>query len=225
MPISPRPRPKPPRAPAPRWERRKESRPAELIEAALELFVERGYAATRLEDIAAHAGVSKGTLYLYFASKEELFKALVRQSIVPLIETFGQGIAQSDAPSSELLRLCFFGWWSKIGATRLSGISKMIVAEARNFPDMARFFQKEVVTPGSRVLAAILERGIARGEFRPIDVEVAVNLWMAPIALKAIWSHSIAPCCAPELVIDPERFLNAHLEFVLRALAPEKALT
>lgn len=206
----------------PRWERRKESRHAELIDAALELFVARGYDATRLEDIAARAGVSKGTLYLYFAGKEELFKALVSETIVPLIHSFGEGIARSRAPSDELLHRFFFGWWSKVGATRLSGIAKMIVAEARNFPDMARFFQEEVITPASRVLASILERGIASGEFRPVDVEVAVNLWMSPIALKAIWSHSIGPCCAPELAIEPERFLNAHLEFVLSALAPGK---
>lgn len=204
----------------PRWERRKESRHGELIDAALELFVARGYAATRLEDIAARAGVSKGTLYLYFAGKEELFKALVSETIVPLIQSFGEGIARSRAPSDELLRRFFFGWWSKVGATKLSGIAKMMVAEAHNFPDMARFFQEEVITPASQVLAAILDRGIARGEFRPVDVEVAVNLWMAPIALKAIWSHSIGPCCASELTIEPDRFLSAHLEFVLRALAP-----
>ena len=204
----------------PRWERRKESRPAELIDAALELFVARGYDATRLEDIAARAGVSKGTLYLYFEGKEDLFKALVRQTIVPLIRSFGEGIARSQAPSDELLRDFFFGWWSKVGATKLSGVAKMIVAEARNFPDMARFFQREAITPAAQILATIIRRGISRGEFRPVDVEAAVNLWMAPIALKAIWSHSIGPCCDPKLTIDPERFLATHLEFVLCALAP-----
>ena len=88
---------------APRWERRKESRPAELLAAALELFVERGYAATRLDDIASRAGVSKGTLYLYFSNKHELFEALVRETIVPKLEQFRAEIEASEEPAAELV--------------------------------------------------------------------------------------------------------------------------
>src|SRR5690606_28608174 len=98
---------------SPRWTRRKEARPGELLEAALELFVERGFASTRLDEVAARAGVSKGTLYLYFASKEDLFKAVVRQNIVPLIEAFERDVAASEAASPDLLRGFFEAWWTR----------------------------------------------------------------------------------------------------------------
>ena len=117
-------------AKTPRWERRKDARPQELLAAALDLFVERGFAATRLEDVARRAGVSKGTLYLYYANKEELFKAVVRDSIVPAIGDAEDTIAVYDGHSSELLRAILFGWWERVGGTKASGIVKLVMAEA-----------------------------------------------------------------------------------------------
>ncbi|HVL58280.1 MAG TPA: TetR/AcrR family transcriptional regulator, partial [Burkholderiaceae bacterium] len=166
---------------APRWERRKESRPAELLDAALELFVERGYAATRLDDVAARAGVSKGTLYLYYANKEELFRAVVTETIVPLIERFRDDVERSDAPASELLQRFFQEWWAQFGSTRLAGIAKLIIAEAGNFPEVARFFYDAVVRPNMALLATIVQRGVDRSEFRDVDVAAAVHVWMAPL--------------------------------------------
>ena len=206
----------------PRWERRKESRPAELLAAALDIFVERGFAATRLEEVARRAGVSKGTLYLYYESKEELFKAVVRETIVPLIRDKRRGVEQSAASSAELLLRFFREWWEHFGATRLAGIAKLIVAEAGNFPELARFFHEEVVRPNDEVLAAIVERGIARGEFAPIDVGAATHVWMAPLVLKAIAAHSLDTVCPCDELIEPERFLRAHVDFVMASLAPAK---
>ena len=202
----------------PRWERRKERRPGELLDAALDLFVERGFAATRLDDVAARAGVSKGTLYLYYASKDELFKAVVRENLVPLIENFRRDIEQSDAPGERLLRNFFEGWWSRVGATRLAGIVKLIVGEAGNFPELAQFFFEEVSQPNLQLLTDIIDRGIASGEFQSVDVEVAVHAWMSPLILKAIWTHSIQPCCPGAPEIPAERFLNAHLDLIMRCL-------
>jgi AcrR family transcriptional regulator len=204
---------------APRWVRRKESRPAELTAAALDVFVERGYAATRLEDVASRAGVSKGTLYLYFANKEELFKAVVRENIVPQIETFRDTVETSPAPPAELLERFFTGWWQGFGSTRLSGIAKLIVSEAGNFPEVARFFYEEVIRPNSELLALLVRRGVERGEFRPVDIDAAVHVWMAPLVMKAIFSHSIDPCCPPEHRIADERFLATHVGLVLASLA------
>lgn len=205
----------------PRWERRKQARPGELLDAALELFVDKGFAATRLEDVAARAGVSKGTLYLYFADKEDLLKAVVRGNLVPLLEAFRHEIEQSEAPSTGLLTLFFRRWWSSVGATPLAGICKLVVAESGNFPELARFFQEEVILPNAMLLASILRRGIAQGEFREIDVEAAVPLWISPLVLRAIWEHSITPCCPPGFDVPIERFLDAHLRFVLRSLRPD----
>src|SRR5450830_354499 len=123
--------------PKPRWERRKDARPQELLAAALDLFVERGFASTRLEDVARRAGVSKGTLYLYFTNKEELFKAVVRDSIVPVIGAAEDSIAGFEGHSADLLRKVLGDWWERLGATKASGITKLIMAEAGNFPDIA----------------------------------------------------------------------------------------
>lgn len=205
----------------PRWERRKESRPAELLAAALELFVERGYAATRLDDIASRAGVSKGTLYLYFANKEELFKALVRENIVALLDRFRAEIAESDAPSGELIGRFMQTWWSSFGGTRLGGIAKLMVAEAGNFPEVARFFHDEVIEPNGQLLGSILARGIARGEFRPIDVETAVHLWIAPLVVKAMWCHSFDLCRIAGAPIEPEHLIATHVELILATLRPD----
>jgi AcrR family transcriptional regulator len=207
----------------PRWERRKESRPAELLAAALEFFVERGYAATRLDEVAARAGVSKGTLYLYFPSKEDLFKAVVRETIVPQIDELRRSVDRADDDCAELLRSFFAQWWQRFGASRLGGIAKLIVAEAGNFPEVARFFQEEVIEPHSELLVAIIERGIRRGEFAPVDARLAAQLWIAPLALKAIWTHSMDALCPPDARLAPERLLQAHTEFVLAALRPQPA--
>jgi len=209
---------RPPRTP--RWERRKDARPGELLDAALDLFVEKGFAATRLDDVAARAGVSKGTLYLYYASKEDLFKAVVRQNIVPLIDAFRRDVAQSSAASSELLGEFFRQWWRSFGGTRLAGIAKLVVGEAGNFPELALFFQQEVVLPNAMLLASIVERGVRQGEFRPVDVDACIHLWMSPMVMRAIWEHSILPCCPSAAEVPIERFLAAHLDYVLGALEP-----
>jgi TetR/AcrR family transcriptional regulator len=206
-------------AQAPRWVRRKESRPAELLSAALDVFVERGYASTRLEDVAARAGVSKGTLYLYFATKEELFKAVVRENIVAQLERFREQVEHSEAPPAQLIEHFFAAWWAGFGSTRLSGIAKLIVSEAGNFPEVTRFFFDEVIRPNSELLAMLVARGVQRGEFRPVDVAAAVHVWMAPLVMKAIASRSIDPCCPAEHLISDERFLATHVELVLAALA------
>lgn len=205
----------------PRWERRKESRPAELLAAALELFVERGYAATRLDDIASRAGVSKGTLYLYFANKEELFKALVRENIVALLDRFRDEIAGSEAPAPVLIEQFLRSWWRDFGATRLSGIAKLILSEAGNFPEVAAFFHDEVIRPNGELLGSIVARGVARGEFRAIDAETASHLWIAPLVMKAMWSHSFDLCRVAGESLDPQRMLDVHLDLILASLRPE----
>lgn len=212
----------PPLETRPRWLRRKESRPAEVLAAALDLFVERGFAATRLEDVASRAGVSKGTLYLYYENKAELFKAVVRQNIVPLIDEARQVIARSEETSATLLKQFFEEWWQRFGGTRLSGILKLVIAESGNFPEVAHFFSQEVAAPDRVLLKTILERGVSRGEFVVFDVDAAVESWIAPLVMKAVMMHSLdarTPCGA---VIEPERMLDSHLKLVLAALAPRK---
>ena len=129
--------------------RRKEALPAELTAAALDLFVEKGFAATRLDDVAVRAGVSKGTLYLYFDSKEALFKAVVEEGIVPFLASAEQQMAEYDGEMIDLLRSLFSDWWQKIGATRLAGVTKLVISESRNFPEVARYYHDNVLVRGS----------------------------------------------------------------------------
>lgn len=200
-----------------RWSRRKDARPDEITAAALELFSERGYAATRLEDVAARAGVSKGTLYLYFENKEELFKAVLREGFISPLAEMRDTVERYEGPTFDLVEMVVRGWWEHIGATRLSAIPKLIVAEARNFPEVARFYADEVLRPGREAVAAIVRRGVKRGEFREIDPRVAANLLIAPLFVVALWRNSIA-LCTPEQ-IDPLPLLEAHVEMLRRGLA------
>ena len=202
----------------PRWERRKEARPQELLASAIELFVERGFASTRLEDVARRAGVSKGTLYLYYANKEDLFKAVVRESILPMIGDAEASVAEFEGHSAELLRHVILSWWRRIGATKASGISKLILAEADNFPELARFYQQEVMTRGIGMISNMLERGIRRGEFRAIDVPQTAQVLIAPLMMLSTWKHTIAPCERCDL--QPEAFLEAFLDITLHGLVP-----
>ena len=190
----------------PRWERRKGARPQELLDAALDLFVERGFAATRLDDVARAAGVSKGTLYLYFCSKEELFKAVVRESVVPHLGEAEGMLDHFTGDSAQLLRGLMTTWWDKIGNTKLSGLTKLMIAEAGNFPDLARFYQEEVINRGEKLVTKMLERGIARGEMRPVDIQIASRILIAPILMMMLWKHSEGVC-----QIAPDQ-LGAYLE-------------
>lgn len=207
----------------PRWERRKDARPQELLAAALDLFVERGFASTRLEDVAKRAGVSKGTLYLYFENKDELFKAVVRNTIVPVLGAAEGSIASDDAGSAALLRDVMLSWWERIGATKASGIVKLVMAESHNFPELACFYRDEVVNRGSKMISSLLARAVERGEFRPMNVTVMTQVLVAPMLMLITWKHSIGPCERAEL--DPGAFIDSFLDLALHGLLPAPVLS
>ena len=201
--------------------RRKDERPSELTAAALDLFVERGFAATRLDDVAARAGVSKGTLYLYFESKEALFKAVIEEAIVPLLATAEDVIANDQGTSIDLLRRLLLGWWEQIGATRLAGVPKLIIAEARNFPAVAQYYHDAVIVRGRALLRTLLQRGIERGEFRPLDLETAIDVIYAPLMMLVVWRSSLC-FCAKET--DPATYLRTHFDLLVQGLCQPKGL-
>lgn len=203
----------------PRWERRKDARPAELLAAALELFIDKGYAGTKLDDVAARAGVSKGTLYLYFENKEELFKAVVRDNIVARISETAGEVLRHDGSSGELLRQLIGAWWRDYGSSPAGGLGKLVMAESGNFPEIARFFLDEVIRPWHDVLAAAIARGIERREFRRVDVPHVVRVITAPLVMLSLWKHSFGACSSEPL--DAEAYLTAHVDLVLTGLAAE----
>jgi TetR/AcrR family transcriptional regulator len=199
-------------------ERRKEARPGELLAAALDLFVEKGFAATRAEEVAQRAGVSKGTLFLYFPSKDELFKAVVREHISGTITDAFSELQQFPGTSAELVQYLMLQWWERYGNTKASGISKLMMSEAGNFPELAEFYQQEVIIPGHQLIAQVIERGIKSGEFRPVDVEYAVFSVLAPIMFLIMWKHSLSGCCPSGEKIDPQRYLKTQADIVAHGL-------
>jgi AcrR family transcriptional regulator len=203
-----------------RWRRRKQARPEEILSAALESFAERGFAATRIEDVAARAGISKGTLYLYFDGKEELFKAVVRQALLPNLARIEALAASFEGPSASLLER-LLATVAGVVESRVGAIPKLVIAEAGNFPDLARFYLDEVVHRGLGLIAGILRRGVARGEFRAIDVDHAVFCVIAPLLIAALWKSSLEPHdqTGP---LDVQALVRAHLDLLLRGLeAPQ----
>jgi AcrR family transcriptional regulator len=164
--------------------------------------VERGFAAARLEEVAKRAGVSKGTLYLYFSSKEDLLKALVQSAIVPELENVEALVAGHGGTRRELLVLMVTAMWRGIVLSPLSGIPKLMMAEAGNFPDLARFFLEAVIQRHWSVLRQVMEQGMARGEFRPLPSDLAVRVFVAPMMMAVFWKHSFMPLEARPLDFD-----------------------
>lgn len=202
--------------PVRRWQRRKDARPAEIISAALDLFVDRGFAATRLDEVAKHAGVSKGTIYLYFNSKEALFRSVVQELVLPELDRFEVLISEHRGSAEDLLRILVRRWWENIGESRLSGIPKMVVAEAGNFPELARFFVEEVVYRGRGLFVRVLEMGVANQEFRPCNLNYAVRALSAPLVFAAIWKHSLLKY--DKEPYDVQDYLDTHVDIFLRGL-------
>lgn len=222
MPLSPLP-PDCPSAPQTKHERRKDARPGELLDAALSLFVEKGFAATRVEEVANLAGVSKGTLFLYFSSKEDLFKAVVRESISGRFSEWSAEFDSFEGSTADMLRTCMSTWWARLGSTKASGLSKLMMSEARNFPELAAFYQQEVIEPGNALIQRVLQRGVDRGEFRPMDMKYGVYLVLAPMLFLSMWKHSLGTCCAGN-ELNPEAYIALQVETLLTGLcvAPAK---
>jgi AcrR family transcriptional regulator len=195
--------------------RRKEARPAELIDAAIEIFAEKGFSGSRLEDVARRAGVSKGTAYLYFPNKEALFKAAIHEVVVTRIAMGEREVEEWRGSSEDLLRQVL-GHWAQVIRSRQGGLLKLIVAEARNFPDLAAWYHAEVGERGHRLLMAVLRRGVERGEFRPFDVEAMADVIACPMAFRAIWQHSLG--CYEAVPVSDERFYATYFDMMLAGL-------
>ncbi len=202
-------------------ERRKQHRPGELLDAALDLFVEKGFAATRAEEVALKAGVSKGTLFLYFPSKEELFKAVVRENVVKTVTEGALEVANFKGSSQELLQFLMREWWRRYGATKASGITKLMISEGNHFPELAAFYQEEVINPAVRLLKDVLERGRASGEFKNFDIDSTVMVIIAPMMFFIMSKHANGLCLAGAPDVPPENYIEQHAKLIVRGLSVE----
>ena len=201
----------------PKWRRCPEDRPEQIIKAALAVFGECGLANARLQDIAERAGVSKGTIYLYFPNKEELFREMIRQTAVAAIERAEQADVQGT-PTNQLLAF-MRGYWAFVRSPVFLTIYRLVLGELHQFPDLAKFYAHEVVARGQKLLAGIIRRGIDAGEFREIDPMVAARMVVALTVMNGIWrdEHTGVPLLAHKT--DDDVF-NELAQFYLHAIAP-----
>ncbi len=171
----------------PRYQRRKQDRPQEITDAALAAFAEKGYAATRVDDVAKRAGISKGLLYLYFKTKEELFKAVVRSFVVPRIDALTQIIESSELSSEEFLRGPFLDFVKTLPGSPISVVIRLMIAEGPKHPDLVQFYWDNVVSRGLGAISELLQRGVQTGEFRKSAVSEQPHLFIMPVVFSVVF--------------------------------------
>jgi len=189
------------------------------LAAALQVFGERGLAAARLEDIAKQAGLSKGTIYLYFPNKEELFREMVRHTVIFQIEEREQQYSTSSGSPTELLTQFMRSYWKFIRSTQFAPLFRLIHAEILNHPDLARFYADEVVARTHRLIASIIARGVETGEFRPVDPVMAARMLTGPFVMHGLWcTHR--ECFASVARKTDDQVLEELIDFYLHAIRP-----
>jgi len=202
------------------WTRRKQARPGEILEAALGVFAEKGFAAARMEDIAARAGVTKGTIYLYFPSKEEVFKSLARESVEATITNAALQASRFEGSACEFLTTFLTAVAQMVQHSERVVLPKIIIAESGNFPELARFWRHEVIDKAMEMLSGVIAKGIARGELRDLPPDYVARLCIAPLLLSVIWRTTFAPYdTAP---FDYLKLFEIHIDVLLKGLAPEE---
>lgn len=200
----------------PRWERKKETRPQELIAAAHSIFVEQGYAATRVEQVAKKAGVTAGTLYVYFENKEALLKAVVLGAIKPLLSFGNQFLDEYNGTPEDLIHILVHTWWDVMEKPGVAGIPKLMTAEATNFPELGRFYTEEVLAHALGIVKRVLEYGICQGQFKIEDVDMMARVVMGSLHELTVYAHSFARFETPGM--DISKYLLTQVKLILRGI-------
>jgi AcrR family transcriptional regulator len=171
----------------PKWRRRKEARPSEIVDAALEVFAEKGFAAAKLDDIARKAGVSKATLYLYFDTKEEIFRAVAWAAVASRLEAFESQAEKTDAPFAELAPRLLARAAGMMKGGRVPAIARMVIGESRNFPDLARIWHDDVVASVLGIVTGMIARAQACGEVAPGNPRLYVFSLIGPMVMAMLF--------------------------------------
>lgn len=195
----------------PRFQRRKEDRPAEITEAALAAFAEKGYAATRVEEVAKRAGVSKGLLYLYFKTKEDLFKAVIRSIVSPRIDALIDKIEETDLSAAAFIRGPFLDFAKSIPTSPVKILVRLMIAEGPRHPDLVKWYWQNVVSRAMQALRSLIEKGVESGEFRRSALNEFPQLLVTPVFFSTIWMIVFKD----QMKLDTDRFIEAHVDMVL----------
>jgi AcrR family transcriptional regulator len=194
----------------PRYQRRKEDRPQEITEAAFLAFAEKGYAATRVEEVARRAGVSKGLLYLYFKTKEELFKAVIKSVVIRRVDALVTTLESTELSSEEFLRGPLLEFMKSVPGSPVSVVIRLLISEGNRHPDLVDYYWENVVSKGLAAISRFIERGVRRGEFRATAVSELPQLLLAPVMLSVIWRILFA---TQEL--DTDKLITTHIDMIL----------
>jgi len=200
--------------PKPRRRVRKDDRPQEIVDAAFEEFAVKGYADTRLEDVAARAKVSKGLPYLYFKTKEELFKAVIRSVISPVFDAMRERMRTTDLSCEDFLKGPFLGFVQELVKSRRILIARLLIAEGHKHPELTAFYYDQVVAKGREALQALIDRGVERGEFRKTPLRDFPQLLIAPALMAVIWRSLFEA----HVHLDTDAFLKTHVDLMLDAI-------
>jgi AcrR family transcriptional regulator len=201
---------------APRYQRRKEDRPQEIVEAAFEAFAEHGYAKTRVEDVAQRAGVSKGLTYLYFRTKEDLFKAVIRKVVSRRVEVLIRLVDETELSSEAFLRGPMLAFMQQIPNSRIPVVIRLLLAEGPRHPDLVDYYWENVVSRGLETIRRFVERGIERGEFRPTAINDLPQLFLAPMMLSVVWKILFA-----KRTLDTDRLMATQIDMLLDYIRAE----
>ncbi|MFL6762040.1 MAG: TetR/AcrR family transcriptional regulator [Sphingomicrobium sp.] len=205
---------------APKFQRRSEDRPREICNAALELFAERGFAATRVEDIAARAGISKGTLYLYFKDKQEIFGAVVRNTVAPNIAMIRDSITAVDMPFSLMVYTLLERFIDIAEQLPIGAVAKIVIGESRNFPELARVYHDLVITEAIGAIAELVGTAQAKGEVRPGDARLFAMTLIGPMLMGILWRETFEPVGAA--TINLKALARQHAAASLTGLLTEQ---
>ena len=194
----------------PKYQRRKEDRPQEIADAAFKMFAEKGYAATRIDDVAKRAGVSKGLTYLYYKTKEDLFKAVVKNVVVRRVDALLDDVETTELSSEAFIRGPLLTFMKRVPGSPIAIVIRLLIAEGRRHPDLVDYYYDNVVARGLDAIRRFVERGVARGEFKPEAAELQPQLFLAPMMLSMIWRLIFT-----EKPLDTDRLMEDQVELLL----------
>ncbi len=194
----------------PRYQRRKEDRPQEITAAAFGAFAENGFTATKVEDVARRAGVSKGLLYVYFKTKEELFKAVIRSVVTPRLDELTRTLDTAELGAEAFIRGPVLDFMKRVPGSPVSVVIRLMISEAPKHPDLVDYYWQNVASRGLGALRQLLRRGVENGEFRESAVNDLPQLIIAPVMVSIVWGIVFA-----DRSLDTDRLIETHVDMIL----------
>ena len=194
----------------PRYQRRKEERPQEITDAAFSVFAEKGYASARVDEVAKRAGVSKGLLYLYFKTKEELFKAVIKSVVIRRLDALLLAVEETELSSEEFIRGQLLDFMKRVPHSPIAAVIRLLISEGHKHPDLVDYYWDNVVSKGLAAISAFLERGVRRGEFKDTAITKQPHLVLAPMMLSMIWRILFT-----RRTLDTDKLMETQIDMIL----------